>query len=382
MSTTDRITKFWLPWIAVALWPAVARADAGTPLMWASAFHLVLGNVAIGIGEGLLLAILFKKRVASCIGVMIAANYLSAWVGAFLFTSSLSKSLGLDLNNAWRWLWIMVLAAYLLTVLLEWPFVAFCLRRSDAWLRKSVWGSLVVQLASYFVIFGCYWAVSGTSLYRDVAIVDPVQLHAPKGSVLYFIAADDGDVYALDLNQRKRNRVCGLGSRDRGYRLQAAESSTVSGAWDLVARFEPDVGSPTFRTLLSSFATAVPLRTEQASHWEERNSVGEVPRLGAAGDNSWEFRSGFWPLEGLYGKNTVDGRQLWLSLETPFLQWRVRNATQLSDDQVVFQLGSDQICILDANGKTISLIARGWGPVVVVSEGMVASPTRVPAGGT
>ena len=159
MRTTNRITKFWLPWITAALWPAVVRADAGTPLMWASAFHLVLGNVAIGIGEGTLLAILFRKRAGPCIGVMIVANYLSAWVGAFLFTPRRCQLLGLDLNNAWQWLWILVLAAYVLTVLLEWPFVAFCLRRSDAWLRKSVWGSLVVQSASYLVIFGCYWAV-------------------------------------------------------------------------------------------------------------------------------------------------------------------------------------------------------------------------------
>jgi hypothetical protein len=373
MRTTNRITKFWLPWIATALWAAVARANAGTPLMWAGAFHLFFGNVALGIGEGWLLAVLFRKRWSPCVAAMIAANYLSAWVGACLF-GELHHSLSVHLNNAWRWLWILVFAAYVLTLLLEWPFVAFCLRRSDAWLVKSVWGSLVVQSVSYVVIFGWYWAVSGTSLFRDVAIVDPAQLHAPKGTVVYFIAAEDGDVYALDLNRQERNRACRLGSRDRGYRLQAAESATTSGTWDLVARPEPTSG---FITLLSNFATAVPSRTEPASGWEEWNNIGQVPRLGSAGESSWTFWSGFWPLEGLSGTNSDNGEQLHVSLETPFLQWDVRNATQLSDDQVVFQLGTDQICILDPNQRTISLIARGWGPVVVIADGRTTVATQV-----
>lgn len=381
MKILDRSTKFWLTWIAMALWPVVARANAGTPLMWAGTFHLFLGNAVIGIGEGWLLAILFRKRAAPCIAVMIAANYLSAWAGAFLFTPQLVESLGINLNNVGRWLWTLVFAAYVLTVLLEWPFVAFCLRRSEAWFRKSIWGSLAIQSVSYLVIFGYYWAVSGTSLYGDVAIVDPARVHAPKGAVLYFIA-DDGDVHALDLNQKEQNRVCRLGSRDRGYTLLAAESSTTSGAWDLIAKLEARNGSPTISTLLPGFATVVPSRTKQASHWEEVNNIGDVPRLGPAREGGWTFRTGFWPFEGLYGSDQESGRQLHVALETPFIQWAVRNATQLSDDQVVCQLGRDQIGILDPNEKTISLIARGWSPIVAITEAPVAGPSRVPAGGT
>ncbi len=77
----NRISTFWPPCIGMALWPAVAVANAGTPLMWARGIHLFIGNLAIGIGEGCLPAILFRKRAAPCIGVMIAANYFSAWIG-------------------------------------------------------------------------------------------------------------------------------------------------------------------------------------------------------------------------------------------------------------------------------------------------------------
>jgi hypothetical protein len=56
-------------------------ADAGTPLMWTSMLHLLVGNALIGVGEGLLLVRLFKTSANWTIPVMMAANYFSAWTG-------------------------------------------------------------------------------------------------------------------------------------------------------------------------------------------------------------------------------------------------------------------------------------------------------------
>jgi len=54
--------------------PSIAYADAGTPLIWATLFHLLIGNAIIGIGEGLLIAHLFKARKKAIIWSMIAAS--------------------------------------------------------------------------------------------------------------------------------------------------------------------------------------------------------------------------------------------------------------------------------------------------------------------
>ena len=85
---TGRTIKLWLPVIVLAFFPAVARADAGTPLMWAGTFHLLFGNAIIGVAEGLLLAVLFRQKGAPCVPIMIAANYFSAWVGMFAYRRS------------------------------------------------------------------------------------------------------------------------------------------------------------------------------------------------------------------------------------------------------------------------------------------------------
>jgi hypothetical protein len=80
------------------------------------------------------------------------------------------------------------------------------------------------------------------------------------------------------------------------------------------------------------------------------------------------FRTGFWPIEGLRGKNEKTGETIYFSLETPFVSWIARSATQLPGDYVVFQLGDDQICLFETATKKIALLARGQGPVVVLPK--------------
>ena len=92
-------------------------------------------------------------------------------------------------------------------------------------------------------------------------------------------------------------------------------------------------------------------------------NFGAVPSLAVG--SAWEDRVGFWAVEGISGENKADGRKFRFSLETPFACWPVRNATQVEGDLVVFQLGRDQICLLDPATRRIALIARGQGPIVV-----------------
>ena len=49
--------------IGIAWWPVAALADAGTPLVWGTAFHMLLGNALIGLLEGRLLARVFGLAV-------------------------------------------------------------------------------------------------------------------------------------------------------------------------------------------------------------------------------------------------------------------------------------------------------------------------------
>ncbi len=347
----------------LCLIPLTASANAGTALIWAGVLHMVFGNALIGLLEGGILARLFKLNSTECILVMILANYFSSWAGLFLNTT-ITNHLSLNLYNAWFWFWAMVGFAYLTTLILEWPFILFCFRGSPNRFRQSLLGNLIVNSISYVLLFGWYWTASGKGLYHNANIVQPSQMAMPTNGIVVFISATNGDVCSLDLATRKCEKTFELVSADKDDRLLVRPSKFGTNSWDIIERSKS--------ILVSSNLSVVAKMT-----WRDSNGgseagtmfdFGEATKLGAAENSDWNFRTGFWPVEGLRGKNSKTGEVIWASLETPFVSWIARAATQLPGDYVVFQLGPDQICMLEISTKKIALLSRGYGPVVILKK--------------
>ena len=125
MKTDSHSLKFWIfAGLAVLLLsPATAHADVGTPLMWATLFHLFIGNLLIGIFEGYLLAKFFTLPKLRSIILMIIANYVSMWLGGLLLLGWLSSLIPVDLSSG-RWIYPgLILLSFILTLLMEYPFV-------------------------------------------------------------------------------------------------------------------------------------------------------------------------------------------------------------------------------------------------------------------
>jgi hypothetical protein len=124
------------------------------------------------------------------------------------------------------------------------------------------------------------------------------------------------------------------------------------------------------------------LSEEQVAVEEERDgktdgtwiNFGPVMCVGGITNTDWEFETGFWPVEGLAALTTSGKVKLHLAFETPFVGWYVRNATQLSTGQVVFQLGEDQVCILEPESRKVARVTFGRGPIVVVQMPRAAVP--------
>lgn len=360
--------------LGVIAFPQYALADAGTPLMWAGMLHLVLGNALIGVGEGLLLAWLFSAPKRKCVLIMIPANYASAWLGGLFIRGAIVHKLPMDLNNGWRWFWVMVVVTYVMTLIIEWPFVAWCLRGTRNWLRRSLVASLVVQSASYVLLFGWYWMASGTSLYTKMKIVAPTALSLPDSVFVYFIGATDGNVYKRQLAGRGEEKIYELHSKDNNDRLFVQPSKSDPNNWDLLARLDINGRrDPRFVDVLTN------LLVEAAPDWRSTHteppryegtwfSFGEVQSLGSATNSHWKFWSGFWPIEGLKASDETTSQSVRFSYETPFGSWTVRNAVHLPSDKVLFQLGDDQICVFDPVSRQVALLWHGRGPVPVIER--------------
>jgi len=372
--------SFWaillLVLIGVVAFPRYAWADAGTPLMWARMLHLVFGNALIGLGEGLLLGWLFSVPKRKSVPVMILGNYASAWIGGLIISDAIVRALPMDLTNAWRWFWIMVVVSYCMTLILEWPFVAWCLRGTQDWLRRSLWASLLVQSASYVLLFGWYGMASGTSLYTTMNIVAPADLSLPESVLVYYIAPADGNVCRRQLVGGGEQKVYELHSTGRTDRLFVRPSTPDTNRWDLVARLGSKYrGDLRFVDVLTNLQVeAAPDRRStdtdpDADPMDEgRFTWGELPKLGSATNSQWEFWDGFWPKMELQALNKATSERVGFRYETPFGALTVCNAVHLPSDKVLFQLGDDQICAFDPVTRRVALLWRGSGPVPVIDK--------------
>lgn len=364
-----------------------AGANAGTPLVWAGMLHLVFGNALIGLGEGILLSRLFSVPKRQGVLVMVLANYTSAWLGGLFIRGRIVQALPLDLNNGWKWFWIMVGVTWCLTVILEWPFVARCFRGREHWFRPTVRASLILQSASYVLMFSWYWLASGTSLYTRMTIVNAADLSLPESVLVYFIAPEDGNVYSRHLTKGGQEKIYELRSTNKNDRLFVRPSKAATNRWDLMGRLdsddrrEPHLVEVLTNLLVDAAPDWVSTRTDPPQYRGTWFNVGEAQRLGSATNSDWQVRTGFWAAEGLRAFNKTTSGSVRFAYETPFGAWTVRNAVHLPSDKVLFQLGHYQICLFDPPSRQVALLWHGRGPVPVIAKGHdeqddVADPDR------
>jgi hypothetical protein len=220
-----------------------ALANAGTSLMWATAAHLLIGNLFIGILEGLLLAKIYGISAKKCVNIFILANYFSAWVG-FKIISQICPTLPLDIDNILPMFWVMVVASYILTIILEFPFAVFAFKGDNEWLKKSIRGTFLIQTVSYVIIFGWFGISSGTSLFTKTKVVNPSAIKLPDNVQIYYISSNDGDIYTGSICDRQWQIIYDLNSSYNHNYLALLPSKDNNYLWNLVAQL-PVIGTTT-----------------------------------------------------------------------------------------------------------------------------------------
>jgi hypothetical protein len=362
-------------WLALlAFLPAVAYANAGTPLMWATILHLVFGNALIGVGEGLLLARLFRVPRGRSVLWLIAANYVSAWLGGVVLLQAVVGRVNLTIENIQPWFWGFVVVAFLITLVIEYPFFWLALRAAPRAMRRAVKATVMVNIASYAVLFGWYWMASRVGMMTQLTVVPVAEMHAPEGYSLYYLSKTGTEVIQARLDGALARTLKTVVAVDINDRLFARENVRMS--YDLWIHFDPDDRKKARDELVvADFSMRAPIDGRQASDpaaevYGTWSTFGEVPKITDEGD--WRYRTGFWGVEGIVGSSERLNARFRYALETPFASWRVRNGTHLDGDYVVFQLGEDQVCILQPQTRKIALVARGHGPLVAKAKPVVA----------
>lgn len=367
-------------------------ANMITPLMFNQWMHLLVGNIFIGLLEGIVIAKVFKVRMWKTIAVLIIANYLSAAAAFALFGVAESRGpfvpwlFAEPLHQVSLILWLGFGIAFGLSILIEWPLVYTQFRDKPLSGKRSFQAVLLAQVVSYSLLAPAYWLQSENPLGQEVRIARTLDIPPETaGAIVYFIGTD-GDIYRMPLTGRLAERVADMDVRRRGVRSyrqpvlyvaqQGAEERrvTVEDA-TLGAQHELRYYSGYPAVYLASI---VPLhgRTEFAYQALYDGTIETdypatlsdfmmhgmvVTDLRPPSERAWSVQPRFHM--GMNVRNESAGESYRVAFQTVFDTWTVRTVTLLPGDIAVFEFGG-QVCVLDVPGRTIALLTRGWAPVV------------------
>lgn len=355
----------------VALLPSTALANAGTPLMWATLFHMAIGNAVIGVIEGWLLAWMFKCSKWKAILILVAANYASAWAGSHYLVDYVASVPDITIQTVQWWCVRFIGVAFVVTLLVEYPFFWIALSSRKYAFGRALIATPVIHGISYSMLIGWYWMASGTSMMTGLDVVSVNEMKLPEPYALYFITPDGNQIVRMDMGGTGVSEpITAVAAHHPNDRLFVRPWSQTG--YDLCVCLDTGVwGEETERRVLLDFAEMAYVDRYIAEDQSGKTSgtecnFGRVPTNTKESD--WEFRTGGWPNDGIVGYNDKMGRRVHYAIETPFAAWKVRNATHVAGDFVVFQLGDDQICLLDPEHGRIALVARGKGPVVAKAK--------------
>ncbi len=359
--------------LGLTLIPSAAHADSGTPLILAGMFHMVLGNLIIGVGEGYLIDWLFHLKRKSAVGIMILANYVSAIIGVCIipravYTISHSRFMPTPLYDMPKILWTMVLISFVVTIIIEWPFCLWALRRDRGKgkriFKTSVKVSILAQTASYLLLLPWFFICSSKTLYTDVSIDRTLSFARNTNALVYYISIQDGNIYRVNADGTGRTLVIKSNLTNPNARIFVRPPKGIKYRnWDLWIQ-ESDQDS-TQRILRKHFATVSVSPTNNWDHDRWPMSYGKGLDFRPKKEREWHIFVDYWAARGLSAYNKEKDLRVNAGLETPFLLWFSRYPTILPGDQVVYQLG-DQIVILDLNKRKIGLLAVGRSPVVTL----------------
>jgi len=317
-------------------------ADMGTALMALEYAHLYFLNFIIAGIETLvaylLLRFAFRMPRSRLYGWILMANIVSVGVGFFVLPEWVfrmgDRILGEHpLANLPTLMLATFLLTFVLTVLIEWPFVHIGVARwihaeenaGRRWKTRlpavSFITNLVIQVVSYAGLAYLYFAASNTFLVSEVKIA-----HTPA-----FVKTPQAIVYYERLDAKGYNRIRLDGSRPERVTLTKKE-------------FEKKVrdyyGNEKLRTVVINPAIDFrPVSERQIEIWEDE-----------------------------WGRIIIDDHHITrtcLSLEIPYFQWYTGYPTALPGDQLVFQIGNE-IVVYDIHTRQLFELAPGYNPIVFI----------------
>ena len=309
-------------------------ANSASALVFETPKDLIMINSLIVLLEGLLISKIWKISRLRCVLIMSIANLISASMGVS-FTRIGIVSLDVTIESAKWVLTITMISLLILTLVLEYPFVAWIASGLNITSTQKIRALLIVHFVSYsIIVLPWYFFINHFSLLK----LDPTTVEAlgEDPHRLAFISRDRKKIMLYNLTSHKI-----VGS----YPFEGSISHLTPWYFSSDLEFEQSQFLPSSEDNRWSRVAVRQLRDPETLEVE------------LEADSDWK--------NGLRIRDSRSGSEDFYKLKTPSIDWDISSVTQIRDGLVVFELGRNQICLADFRKKKIALIDRGFDPVVL-----------------
>ncbi len=345
-------------------------ANTITSLIFANVTYLFILNAFIGILEGKLLKRWFAGQ-SRAVWWMIAANYLSAWIGflalPYLTTTALLGPRPIERLN----LFVagMVLFSFTITILVELGFVHLATRRNARPFRHTLRATLAVNAISYLLI--CAWFLwISYSLPFNAHIRTLTALGPLPAGTLYWVDPT-GHVIARHLDQTQPDQTIGQVVQNDFMKPsqlcislakdpQRVQIDTMYYTIQYANRpTPPNLHEPDPLLL----ADAGPSSAFQPEYWKQsRNLRKTVLDLRPEGHRPTHIQFDFY--HQFLDTQVPNGPAAHLTIGWATLEWDIREPTVLPDEKIIFELAG-QIVLFDPHTKNLAFVALGTCPAFI-----------------
>ncbi len=352
---------------------SAAWANMGTPFIWLGVFHLIYGNVGIALIEAQILSKRYSLASFRIFGLMVAANFVSAVVGALImhYVEPLNRFAGLWANplvGTKVGIPIYWILAYLFTIFIELPFIYLAIRNStllgDLKWNGSLKASVLVNSVSYAGLMLLYLLVGNITAVTRTHIIDASALTQGMNGHVYYVSSSDGFVHKVGLG--------GKGDQVVNSNIQAdpralfIKQQPKSDAWDLWVELketrDEQIVSKAFSRKTSNLYWISPDSEPRERKLEKVNDY--AVDLRPKGQRKLTASTGY-PYESGLRVEYPDGHSESFGLAGYGIYGMANTPTIMQRDFIVFHL-SGYILAFDPNTRRIAYLATGTSPVVTL----------------
>ena len=288
--------------------------------------------------------------------LLLAGNLVSTFVGSLFLTrfhAAQSWILGgHPLERASLYIVFVCLAAFVLSILVEWPFFSRAIKDRPL-SREGLFVCAGCNVLTGLFIFVWFSLTGMRSLITDSQIVSALSIAQQPYGTVCFVDPQSEEIYSI--------RTDGAELKDLGRKVPPGCEISIERASNGDAKLYIERGDQRIGAPVKDFGAAA----KAADPAVEDRIDYDARYFGAKKAQKYSVS---------YGPDPYDGLSVWtpariykLALDSKPLSMRWGHATVLPTNQAVAQVGS-QIVLIDLDSGKLAILANGESPTVAMQE--------------